>query len=235
MPSIIAGHVLDKDLRPVAGVKIGLKGNVVSESRPDGSFSVAFAKKEDRVALTFTADGYVANTRIYNAQSAGNGNVVVIWPIAYRVKFDPNRDLDIELGGSRIQIPAAALTGDAKIGNLVELEFTLFDITSAFQRAAAPGDFSGRMLDRSIRRLNSYGIFSGGVRDLKGRTLQLRRGASINLAITIPPRLVRGAPKQVGYFDFETASGFWIEVGSFDWTPNTLTYKRLSNFIRRRA
>lgn len=142
------------------------------------------------------------------------------------MKFDPARDLDIELGGTRIQIPADALTGPggAKLGEAVALRFTLFDVTSAFQRAAAPGDFSGRLLDRSIRRLNSYGIFSGGLHDLKGRPASLRRGASINLAVAMPPRLVTDAPRQVGYFDFDAAAGLWNQVGNFDFVPDTLTY-----------
>lgn len=226
MPSVIAGHVLEKNQRPVDKVKITRKGKVVAESASDGFFSVTLAKAEERVALTFTAEGYVPNTRIYNAKSAGNGSTVIIWPIAYRVRFDPARDLDIELGGTRIQIPANVLTsaGGVSLGNVVALQFTLFDITSAFQRAAAPGDFSGRILDRSIRRLNSYGIFSGGLHDSKGRSLGLRRGASITLAISLPPPLVRDAPRQVGYFDFDAAAGLWNQVGTFDLVPDTLTY-----------
>lgn len=226
MPSTIAGHVLDRDKRPVGKVKIMLKGKVVAESGSDGFFSVTLARAAERVALTFVADGYVPNTRVYNAKSAGNGSTVIIWPIAYRVKFDPTRDLDIELGGSRIQIPADTLVdgGGVRPRNTVELRFTLFDITSAFQRSAAPGDFSGRMLDRSIRRLNSYGIFSSGLHDLKGRPLDLRRGTSINLAIPVPPQLTKDLPKQVGYFDFDAAAGLWNQVGNFDLAPNTLTY-----------
>lgn len=224
--STIAGYVVDKNRRPVGKVKIALKEKVIAETGSDGFFSVALAGTEPRVALTFTAEGHVPNTRIFNARTAGNGSTVVVWPFAYRVKFNPARDLDIELGGTRIQIPADALTapGSVKLGDVAELRFTLFDITNAFERAAAPGDFSGRMLDRSIRRLNSYGIFSGALSDLKGRTLSLRRGASIKLAIPVPPRLVKGAPKQVGYFDFDESAGLWNQVGSFDLVSDTLTY-----------
>jgi hypothetical protein len=226
MPSIIAGHVFDKENRPLGKVKIMLKGKVVAESGSDGFFSVSLVKSEERVAITFAAEGYVPNTRVYNVKSAGNGSTVVVWPIAYRVKFDPTRDLDIELGGTHIQIPADALVsgGGVRSKNIVELRFTLFDITSAFQRAAAPGDFSGRMLDRSIRRLNSYGIFSSGLHDLKGHPLDLRRGASINLAIPVPSRLTKDLPRQVGYFDFDAVAGLWDQVGNFDLVSDTLTY-----------
>jgi hypothetical protein len=226
MPSRIAGQVLDANRRPVGNVTISLKGEVLAESRPDGFFSVELARAEARVALTFCAEGYVANTRVYNGKAAGGINTVVIWPIAYRMRFDPARDLDVELGGSRIQIPANGLTGPGgtKTVGPVALRFTLFDITSAFQRAAAPGDFSGRLLNRHIVRLNSYGIFSGGLSDREDRPLGLRPGASISLAIAVPPQLVRNAPKQVGYFDFDIMDGLWNQVGDFDFVPNTLTY-----------
>jgi|SRR6185437_3401504 len=160
MASIISGHVLDNNRRPVGKVKVSLKGKIVAESGNDGAFSVNLVKAETRVAITFVAEGYVSNTRVYDSR-AGAGNTIVIWPIAYRVRFDPSRELDIELGSSRIRIPENGLTGRGgkKFNGAVELQFTLFDITSPFQRAAASGDFSGRLPDGRIQRLNSYGIF----------------------------------------------------------------------------
>lgn len=224
MPSI-SGHVRDNNRRPVGKVKVSLKGKVVAESGNDGSFSVNLPKAESRVAITFTAEGYVSNTRVYDSR-AGGGNVVVIWPVAYRVKFDASRDLDIGLDASRIQVPANALVGNGgkKVDQSVELQFTLFDITSPFQRSAAPGDFSGQLPDGKIQRLNSYGIFDFGVRDLKGNTLRLRDGAKIDLSIAIPPRVMQQAPKQVGFFSFDTLSGLWIPAGTFNFAPRTQTY-----------
>jgi hypothetical protein len=225
MSEKIAGHVFNKDRRPVAKAKILLKGKVVAESRKDGFFSVALAKADPRVALTFVAEGYVSNTRIFDSRAAGI-NVVVIWPISYRVKFDPNRELDVELESSRIQVPANALAGreGEKNKGPATLQFTWFNVMSPLQRAAAPGDFSGQLLDRSIRRLNSYGIFDFDFQDSKGQSLELRRGAKIELAIAVPPRLAREAPKQTGFFSFDTVAGLWIQLGSFTFAQDTFTY-----------
>jgi hypothetical protein len=44
------------------------------------------------------------------------------------------------------------------------------------------------------------------------------------LSIAVPPRLVKGAPRQVGYFSFDTSAGIWIHAGTFDFVPRTLTY-----------
>lgn len=221
----IAGRVLDNNGRPVSRVKISLKGKVVSESGSDGTFSVTLVRAESRVALTFAAEGYVSNTKVYNSK-AGDGNTVIIWPIAYRVKFDPSHEFDVDLGGSRIQIPANALTApdSDNLKNLAELRFTLFDVTDSTQRAAAPGDFSGQLLDHSIRRLNSYGIFDLGVYDLKGRPLGLRNGTKVDLSIAVPLKLADKTPKQVGFFDFDLSTGRWIQIGNSDFTPTTGTY-----------
>lgn len=176
------------------------------------------------MALTFAAEGYVSNTRVY---SRANGiNTVVIWPIAYRVIFDPSRELEIELGSSRIRVPANALAGAGgkKLAGKAQLTYTLFDITSPLQRAAAAGDFTGRLEDGSIRQLNSYGIFDLDLRDLKAGKLSLRPEAVIDLAIGIPQRLIQGVPKRVGYFTFDTLTGRWILAGSFVFAPPTLTY-----------
>jgi hypothetical protein len=225
MPSRISGHVLDHNRRPVGKVKVSLKGKVVAESGNDGSFSVNLAKADSRLVVTFAAEGYVSNTRVYDSR-AGEGNTIVIWPIAYRVKFDPSRELEIELGSSRIHIPANVLTGQGgkKIDGAVRLQFTLFDITSPFQRAAAAGDFSGQLPNGRIQRLNSYGIFDFDLRDLKGTPLSLRGGARIDLSIAVPPRLVQHAPRQVGFFTFDKLSAMWIPAGTFEFVPSTLTY-----------
>jgi hypothetical protein len=110
-----------------------------------------------------------------------------------------------------------------QIEGSVALRFTWFDVTSPFQRAAAPGDFSGRMRAGGISRLNSYGIFDIAAHDRAGQPLQLRRDAKIELAIPVPRKLAGKAPKTVGFFGFDQSDGRWVEYGSFDFMPHTLS------------
>lgn len=223
--SQITGRVLNNKGRPVSNVDVLLDGKVKVRSRNDGFFSVQLAGNESRVALTFRAEGYVSNTRVYDSKATGI-NSVVIWPIAHQVTFDPVREFDVKFGSSRIQIPANALTGPAgeKFKGRAKLSFTLFDVTDRLQRAGASGDFSGQLLDGSIRRLNSYGIFDLGLNDLKGRPLTIADGAKIDLAIAVPPKLKTRAPKQIGFFDFDELTGRWIQTTNFAFAPSTLTY-----------
>jgi len=226
MSSTIAGHVLNNERRPVGKVKISLKGKVVAETRDDGSFEVRIPKAEPRVAMTFTAEGYVSNTRVYDSRVDTGVNTVIVWPLMYQVRFDPSRDLDIGLGLSRIRIPGNVLTGPGgkNLEAHAELRFTWFDITNPFQRAAASGDFTGQLADGRVCRLNSYGIFDFDIRDPRGGSVQMKKEAAIDLSIAVPPRLTRNAPKSVGFFSFDTLTGIWVQAGSFDFVPSTLTY-----------
>jgi len=222
----IAGHVIDNNGNPLNRVKISMQGKVIGESGKDGSFSIAAPTPEPRIALTFASEGYVSNTRIYDASATRDGNVVIIWPVAYRLKFDPSRELDAELGGSRIKITANTLVGprQERLSGPVELRFTLFDVSDRLQQMAASGDYSAQMPDGAIRRLTSYGIFDLGLSDLKGQPLNLIAGAKIDLAVPVPPRLAARAPKQVGFFDFDEKTGRWIPIGTFQYVPEKLTY-----------
>lgn len=225
MVSKIIGYVLDNNQRPVNEVKISIKGKIVAVSKEDGFFSVALAKTERRAALTFMKEGFVSNTKVFNSKSQSK-RIIIIWPIAYQCKFNPSQDLDIVLGGSRIQVPANALVGidGKKIKDSARLQFTWFDVTNQLHRAAASGDFTGKMLDGKITRLNSYGIFDLGLFDQKDQLLKLRPGAVIDVSIPIPLKLIKQAPKSVGFFSFDTSSGIWVQSGNFDFIPKTLTY-----------
>ena len=223
-PTSISGYVADNERRPLANVSIFHNGKAIVKSGHDGSFSVALPKSQKRIVLTFDAEGYVPNTRVFSASSGVNG--VVIWPKAFRIKFDPSRELDIELASSRIRIPADSLATPEgkKLRGAVELSFTLFDVTSLWQRAGASGDFTGRLENGNLARLNSYGIFHLDLRQSGSRKIDLRRGAAAELEIAIPRKLIKGAPKRVGYFLFDRIEGLWLSAGSFTFVPRTLTY-----------
>ncbi len=151
---------------------------------------------------------------------------MALWPIAYTLKFDSSRALDIEMGRSRVLIPANALVGPkgVKPGTAVSLRYTWFDVTDAFQRSCAPGDFTSELRDGTFQRLGSYGIFDMDIRDSGGGPLSLKRGAKIDLSIPVPPKLAKRPPKKVGFYDFDAVSGRWLPGGAFNFNPHTLTW-----------
>jgi hypothetical protein len=212
MSAKIIGHVLDNNKRPLDKVKISSKGKLVATSGEDGFFSIVIGKPELSIALTFEKEGYVSNTKIFNTKAQCK-YLIIIWPCIYQCWFDPFRDLDIILGGSRIRIPADALIVKDKS---VLLKFTLFDVTNQFERQAAPGNYIGKSFNGNITRLNSYGIFDLGLFDQKGRPLSLRKGAEIDLSLEITPKLIKQAPKIIGLYSMNMDSGLWIQSGNFN-------------------
>lgn len=222
----ITGHVISNLRRPMDGVIIHHHGKVVAKTDENGYFAAKVSKKEERSTLSFFADGYVQNTQVFKVTAAGNGNTIVVWPVAYRILFDPASDMDVELGGARICIYKDTIVdkNQKKISGKIQLSFTLFDVTDQIQRAAASGDFSGKMLNGSFRRLNSYGIFQLEIRDQKNRSLMLKRGAKIDLSIPVPVQLANQAPEKISYFDLENVSGSWVEVGAFEFDQKKLSY-----------
>jgi hypothetical protein len=223
MPSTISGHVTDNTGRPLDKVSVSLKGKVIAQSGTDGFFTLSPHKAGRRVAVTFSLEGYVSNTRVYDSRATGI-NTVVIWPIAYQVVFNPSQDFDILLAGSHIQIPANAVVAKTQPITRAQLRFTWFDVTNPRDRAAAPGDFSGRFSDGTVRRLDSYGIFDLTRAAANGSLLALRPDATIGLSIAVPRRLIRRAPKSIGFFNFDVSTGTWVHVSSFNFVPSTLTY-----------
>jgi hypothetical protein len=220
----LVGRVIDDAARPVANARIIRLGQVVAEAGMDGSFSVTLNGK-DRDALTFVHEDYVPNTRVYFGRRPAAGNVV-LWPVAHKVRFDAARDFSATLDGAEIRIPADALitAGGRPVAGSVVLSFTLFDVTNPLQRLAAPGDFTGRLRDGSIRPLNSYGIFRIDMMDARRQAVRVRPGVSVALSIPIPRPLVKNAPKQAGYYVFDPADGMWIESGRFELSPTRPAY-----------
>jgi hypothetical protein len=224
MLSKIIGHVLDNNKQPVDKVKISLSGKIVAVSKNDGFFSVSLTETKSPLALTFTKEGFVTNTKFFNSKYQCE-NFIIIWPTAYQCSFNSTRDFDVLLGGSRIQIPANSfLELDMKKTNSATLQFTLFDVTNPFHRRATSGNFSGKLLNGKISRLNSYGIFDFGITNKSNQKLKLRSGAEIKLSIPIPPRLIKLAPKSMGFFAFDTSLGIWNQIGSFNFAANAQTY-----------
>lgn len=221
-----SGHLVDGNRKPVAAADIFAANRKLGQTQRDGSFKFTLAAKGKRIPVTFFAAGFVSNTRLFDGRAAGGGNVVVIWPIANVVTFDAEKGLDIGLGKSSIRIAPGSLVDEAgnRVGKGAILEFTLLDVTNQAQRAAITGDFKGLMRDRTLVQLNSFGVFELSIRDRKGRPALLASGEKVELAIAVPEMLAPKAPKAIPYFDFDRGTGNWVEVGSFAWSPRTLTY-----------
>jgi hypothetical protein len=197
-----------------------------------GEFTLSGLAQTERLTVNFSAPGMMSTTHIYQppagaARIGGNGNVIVVWPLARAVTLEATRGGKVPFrNGGGVTLPPRALADSQgkPITGRVRVNLTYLDVTSPQQLKAAPGDFTARMRDGTVSRLESFGIFEISVSDLQGRRVDLIKGRTARLELPVP-RMRRGkAPRATGLFSFDRVSGMWMEEGTLTREGNQPTY-----------
>lgn len=213
--SVLRGLVTDPQNQPVSGVEVRVGGRLVGVTDPSGAFSIR-RPTEHRVAVSFSALGYVSTTRIYESR-ATPGNTVIIWPRARVMRVDAAAGGTLTFPGGRITLaPDSFITaGGGRVDGAVDVAMTVVDVTDAQQVASVPGDFTARMRDGSIQPLETFGLFELVAQDARGRQLELAPDRPAGIAIALPPD--RRVPRTIGVYRFEERAGRWVEQ-TWSWT-----------------
>lgn len=233
----IVGRVVDPQGKPVAGAEVSVNGGAATKTRSNGAFSLRRVPSSPRLAVSATAPGFVRTTTIVPAPTRGAINGVAIWPRAKPVRLQSEDGGTVKFAGNgSLSIPANSLVDDRgqPVTGAVDVSVTYFDVSDPAQLRAAPGDFSARMLDRSQRQLESFGIVEIHVTAAGGRRAELARGRDAEIRIPIPRAYLDRAPERVRSFSFDSRTGYWTEAGGlvraglvytgtidrFDWSWN---------------
>lgn len=226
--AVLAGRVVDPDDKGLAGVEVLQAERLLTRTDSGGRFTLDKLPAEERVAVSFRAPGFLETTKIFDGRAAargtGNGNTIVVWPRTPAVVLDAT-------AGGRVTFPAGSVTfppnalvdpdGQPIAGN-VSVSFTAFDVTDPRQIVGAPGDFTARMSDGSVRRLETFGVFEVFVEDPQRRRAELARGQ--NALVQLAVRARREPPREVGLYSFDRRKGLWLEAGTLQLTqPLELT------------
>ena len=164
-PHSLTGRVVDPQNNAVRGVEVRLHDRVVDVTNGDGSFTVRRVPPDPRLVVGFSAPAFMRTARIYDTATLGNGSTVVIWPRATPTSLRASEGGKLAFKGGTIEFPPDAFvdaTGRLVRGN-VNVSMSVVDMTDPRQVASAPGDFTARMRDGSIRSLETLGLF-----DLQG-------------------------------------------------------------------
>jgi licheninase len=210
----LRGRVVDPANAPVAGVEVRAPGCVPGSTGANGEFTLANVPAAERFAVSFRAPGFIDTTRVYDTRRIGI-NIVVVWPRSEARSLNAARGGTLTFPAGTVTIPPRALVdgGGRDIDGDVRVSFSAFDVTDPRQYRNAPGDFTARMRDGSIRQLETFGVFEVYVEDARGRRADLRRGALADVELVVPESL--RPPEAVGSYSFEPASGLWIEEATF--------------------
>jgi|GEM_PF-1271794 len=213
----VMGRVVDPRNSPVRGVEVRAPGRAAVLTNSKGEFEIRDLVETDRLAVSFSAPGFMNTTKIYPVRkSAGPGTVVVVWPRAAPVPLDAARGGKVSFArGGGLTIPPNSLVdiNGKPLSGRVMVSLTQLDVSDRAQLGTMAGDFKARMADKSIRMLESFGVFEVVVVDARGQRANLARGKTARFDLPAPRNSRDRLPKRTGLFSFDTASGFWIEQG----------------------
>lgn len=220
-PGTVRGRVVNPQNVPVAGVRVRAPGREAVLTDGKGEFELRGLPAAERLAVGFSARGFMDTTRIYDSRRSSTGDTVVIWPRAAPASLDAERGGKLTFPGGTVSFPPRALVDEAgrAVRGKVRVSFSALDVSDRRQVRSAPGDFTARMRGNKIRRLETFGVFEVFVEDANGRRANLARGRKAAVQLFIPRALRRRVPAAVGLFSFEQDSGLWVEEGTLGATP----------------
>lgn len=219
----LTGRVVDPRNTPVRGAQVRIPGQPVVLTNSKGEFNIRGLPAAERLAVNFSAPGFMDTTRIYNSRRSPIGtSVVVIWPRTAPASLDAERGGELTFPGGTINFPPRSLVDEAgrAVSGNVRVSFSALDVSDRQQIRSAPGDFTARMRDNQIRQLETFGVFEVFVEDANGRRANLAPGRKAAVELFIPRALQRTVPPSVGLFSFDQSSGLWVEEGTLRTAPN---------------
>lgn len=222
----ITGRVLDPLNQPVAGVHVRQGDRLLGITDENGTFRIRPSAPAGRLAVSFSKAKFMSTTRIFNTRKPShNGNTIVIWPRAAARRLSASRGGRLEFAGGAIMFPPDAFvdaTGRPVVGE-VDVSMSVLDLFDPRQVASAPGDFTARMRDGSIRNLETFGLFELVFADTAGGSVELARDRSARVELNASRlRPAPGAAISVGSFSFDKRSGRWSEQAFFEVQEATL-------------
>lgn len=205
----IGGTVQNLSGAPVPGARVRTAGGAEATTDAAGQFRISGLQATDRLAVTASAPGYDATTKIFRVRPGVElRRPIRIQPLAPPVVISSATGGTVPFqGGGEIVIPANAFAGVAA-GEPVTIRANYVDPANPAQFSTASGDFTGRTFGGQAVVLESFGMNSIQATGAQGQPVDLAPGRQA--VIRFPLRGGTSVPtRQVWTFD--TATGTWVE------------------------
>lgn len=228
--TLLEGVVVDPAGAPVVGAQVLVPGIPPVATDTDGRYGLRGVRPMPRLAVSFSAPGFVNTTRVYRATARRSllpRTVMLPRARPVVISADSGGRIPFPRGGGLSLQPGALVDGRGQpVRGNVLVSLTYLDVTDSVQLAAAPGDFSATMSDGSTRMLESFGIFELFIHDSAGARLDLAPGRPARFELPVRTRRRGAVPGASSLFSFDTGSGRWVEAGTLSRTQSEggLTY-----------
>lgn len=226
VPGSVKGRVVNPRNEPVVGVQVRVPARDAALTNDRGEFNLVGLPATERLPVSFSARSFMDTTKIYNTARLSIGtSVVVIWPRRMPALLDADRGGRLTFPDGSVSFPPRSLADERgrAVRGKVRVSLSALDVSDRQQLRSAPGDFTARMRDNSIRQLETFGVFEVFVETADGRRADLARGQSVTVELAIPEKLRRNTPEAVGLFSFDQKGGRWVEEGRLRRTPSRAT------------
>jgi hypothetical protein len=222
--TLLEGVVVDAAGAPVAGAQVLVAGVPPASTGSDGRYGLRGIRPTSRLAVSFTAPGFMNTTRVYRATSGRSllpRTVMLPRARPVVVSADSGGRIPFPRGGGLSLLPGGLVDGRGqRVTGNVRVSLTYLDVADSIQLAAAPGDFSATMSDGSTRMLESFGIFELYIQDSAGARLDLAPGQPASFELPVRTRRRGPAPGSSVLFSFDTETGRWVEAGTLSMTQS---------------
>lgn len=216
----IGGTVLNLGGAPVPGARVRTAGGAEATTDAAGQFRISGLQATDRLAVTASAPGYDATTKIFRVRPGVElRRPIRIQPLAPPVVISSAAGGTVPFqGGGEVVIPANAFAGVAA-GEPVTIRANYVDPANAAQFSTASGDFTGRTFGGESVVLESFGMNSIQATGAQGQPVDLAPGQQA--VVRFPLRGGTAVPTRP-VWTFDTQTGTWVEEGRGTVTPTSI-------------
>ena len=225
--AVLVGRVTDNAGAAIEGAAVSLDSGETTQTDADGLFRVenlgtGEAEESVRAIATFSKDGFMGSTRIFEGLDATERT----WRVSMIARaagqtFDTAATGDVRLSlgddggltispGTLVDENGVAATGQATA------YLTMINVDDDTALRAAPGDFSAKLDDGSDALLDSWGMAELLILGADGKELQLAAGATAEVEMPMVfPRIGRepNPGELIGFFWFDESTGEWMQDG----------------------
>lgn len=214
-PRIVTGRVLSASTGDaVANAQVTLQGTTITTDAT-GNYTFNDVVLDDRVLISFRANGYASTTQVAFRPATQILTVNVgLLPIATTQQIDPTTGGTVTATDSPAQVVLQANSMVRVDGNPISGNVTvdLTPIPVAVNSNWVSGDYTA-INSGQVVMIESFGAITASLKDTQGAQVDLASGQTATIRIPVSSRAA-SVPATAPLFYFDESTARWVEEGT---------------------